>query len=184
MWKWIITSAIVMVLLAGSYLLFFSGDNNPTDRYLKFKEACAWGDADKSWGLLSADTQDKILTDIRTSYDSLLVTADEFFPSQAIDYRNNMHWNGINTNRDVWGAILATVLEHSGEVAVLSKDLKVVKCEENGDTAKLYLEKGDTKGDAQMVKENGQWKVDKPYIINIAETGWEVAFRRFMVTIQ
>jgi hypothetical protein len=176
-------SRIILLACAFAALLttaphLVSTPDSPTTRFLLFRDCIVKGEAETSWKMLSHQTQSDIGQEVRKILAGLnelrTLTTDPAMIKCLDDLFADMHLNNINSDCDCWAAMLAEALEHGTRPAYFSPELKVTGEQITGNTATLDARSGDASGLINMLLEDGQWKVDKPYVIRLAEAGWNV----------
>jgi hypothetical protein len=178
----IITTATV--LLCSGWVIG-EDPQSPSTAYLEFRQLVLKGDADQSWEYLSQATQ-KIITELN----DMMIGQTIGFLSLARDPLTDrlcgamladMHLTGDTNPTDLtaWRSVIAEAGE-TGSEQYFQPGFCITAEVLEGDKATLTIENGGFKRSEKMVKEDGKWKVLVPYVVMLAQAGWQLDLANYL----
>jgi hypothetical protein len=180
----LIAMTISSVLLCSGWLIG-EDPQSPSTAYLEFRQLVIKGDAEQSWDYISKDTQKAILelddTMVSLTEGAIGTATDPLTDRLACGLAAEMHLSLSIESSDftAWRSVISEAGEtHSesyfqpgfcitGEIVELDK-------------ATLTIESGTFKRTEKMVKEEGKWKVVFPYVVSLAQAGWQLDLANYL----
>jgi len=171
-----IITTVLFILGMGSWALW-AESSTPSSTFKEFHRLIVKRDIQGSWDYLSVDTKEKIVTNVKMVAGKIIdlkgLTDDPKVLQIVNIMLTGMHLDDVSGDIDCWGAILTEASE-TGKAIYLSPKLEVTGEEIEENKATIYIQYESVTGTVNMVREDGQWKVENPYVIQLAECGWVV----------
>jgi hypothetical protein len=182
-----------LFIIAGFFAAFTVGwsfadeQPSPTTAFLAFHSLILNGEVEKSKDCLSNHTLD-VLADIKKGLEESQakfgkISNDPLSARIANELMSDMHMSTDPSQNDVWRSLLAEAAESENEPWMTS-GLKVTSEEIKGSKAVLTVENSSYKQHEVMVLEDGTWKVELPYVCQIALGGWQLDLANYMSKVE
>jgi hypothetical protein len=182
----VITFVLSTVLIANGWTI---GEDplSPSAAYLEFHRLVLAGDATASKAFLSANTLNT-LDDLSKSLAKFrempaALAKDPYLSRLNSDLMSDMHISKDASNNDIWSSIIAEAAEFDTE-PYMTMAITITSEEMHGDKACVTIEAGSFICKERLVREDGKWKVDHPYVCVLAAGGWQLDLANYFAKME
>ena len=175
---------ITTVLICSGWVIG-EDPQSPSTAYLEFRQLVLKGDAEQSWDYISKDTQKTILeldaTMVSLTLGAIGTATDPLTDRLTCGLVAEMHLSLSVESSDftAWRSVISEAGETHSE-SYFKPDFCITSEIVEGDKAKLTIESGAFKRTEMMVKEDGKWKVVYPYVVLLAQAGWQLDLANYL----